>query len=206
MTGRTRKMIRRNGIAGLLLCLAVSTLALAAAPQTSIDELQFHSRVPLGVEGFTLGKTKRKLYLMALAEDSGFEGMRQVKVDKHQVLLNAQGRQVNYFPVQVEFRVTATMWPEDLVGVNTTSLDLPADPNYFLLHLRFQLKIFRGLRARSVTPASVRLIGMPADVAYQERIYAMKFNIGRTPVDDRIVLEVLSPDGQRICKFHLDMN
>ena len=199
-------MIRRKGIAELLLCLAISSLAPSAAPQTSFDELRFHTRVPLGIEGFNLGKSNRKLYLMALAEDSGFEGMRQVEVDSHQVLLDAAGKQVNYFPSQVAFRVTATMWPENMVAVNMTSLDLPPDPNYFLLHLRFQLKIFRGLRERSVAPASVRLIGMPADVTYEERIYALKFNIGHTPVEDRIVLEVLSPDGQRICKFHLDMN
>jgi hypothetical protein len=49
------------------------------------------------------------------------------------------------------------------------------------------------------------LIGVPADIAYKERIYRVSVNLPRVPMSDRVVLEVFAPDGERICKFHLDL-
>ena len=46
---------------------------------------------------------------------------------------------------------------------------------------------------------------MPAEVSYDERIYRIRFNLGRIPIDDRIVLEVFSPTGERLSKFHVDL-
>ena len=47
---------------------------------------------------------------------------------------------------------------------------------------------------------------MPPDIPYDERVYQISFDIGRIPITDRVVLEVLSPSGERLCKFHLDLN
>jgi hypothetical protein len=67
------------------------------------------------------------------------------------------------------------------------------------------VSIFHGIDKRDVEPDSVEEIGMPQDVSYDERVYRIGFDIGRTvPVDDRIVLEVLSPEGERMGRFHLE--
>ncbi len=202
---RTRKSLRCHCLHGVLLCFGLGTLAPAAAPQHSQEELQFHSVVPLGIEGFSFAKADRTFYLMASAEQPAFEGLHQASVDSHQVLLDADGHQVNYYPSEVTFRITATTWAEKLSDVPMVRLDEHPDPNQFLLGLRFRLKIFRGLRARIMVPANVRLIGMPADVPYRERVYNLTFRVGKVPVQDRMVLEVFSPTGERLCKFHLDL-
>jgi hypothetical protein len=40
---------------------------------------------------------------------------------------------------------------------------------------------------------------------YDERIYRIGFDMGKIPIQDRVVMEVLTPTGQRLCKFHLDL-
>ncbi len=202
---RLSQAVANRRIIALLLCLAFGRLEMPAAWASPEEELQFHALVPLGVEGFTLGSPDRKFYLMALAEDPSFEGMHQKHVDSRRVLLDANGRQVTYFPRKLSFRVTATTWADKLESIDYFQLHAPADTNSFLLGLRFRLRIFRGLKARTLSASSVDLIGMPADISYEERIYRVTFDIGHVPVEDRIVLEVLSPSGDRLCKFHLDM-
>ena len=75
----------------------------------------------------------------------------------------------------------------------------------YLLRLQFRVKIFRALQVTVLQPKLVKLVGIPGDVSYDERIYRVSFDLGEVPVADRIVLEVLSPAGHRLTRFHLDM-
>ncbi len=115
------------------------------------------------------------------------------------------GTPVRTYPEFVDFRVTVT-----------TRMRNPDEPPYpiachedlndYLLGLRFRLKIFHALQYTVVEPKVVRLIGMPPDVSYNERIYRVSFQLPGLPLEDRIKLEVLSPSGERISKFHLEFN
>ena len=49
------------------------------------------------------------------------------------------------------------------------------------------------------------MIGVPADVAYDERVYRISFSGQKIPVSDRCILEVLSPTGERLTRFHFDL-
>jgi hypothetical protein len=51
----------------------------------------------------------------------------------------------------------------------------------------------------------VSVVGVPLDVSYDERIYRVAFDLGDVSMGERIVLEVLSPEGERLTRFHLDM-
>ncbi len=202
---RVRKFMRANGLAVLLLCCAVSSSPAAPAPQSPQRELWFHSNVPLGAEGFLLKPGNHVFYLFATAQNAWFEGMHQARVAEREVLLDGQGRQVDYYPGTLNFRVTATTWPDKLIDVALFPINADADTNAYLLRLHFRLLIFRGLNVRKIEPANVDLIGMPADVPYNERIYGLTFDLGQVPIGDRMVLEVLSPEGERLCKFHLEL-
>ncbi len=168
-------------------------------------ELHFHAAVPLGVEGFVLKPANRKFYLFALAQNPAFEGMYQARKEGHRVLLDSAGRRVNFYPEIVDFRVTATGWDEKLLDISHFPVHASASLEDFLLRLRFRLVIFKGLKTRDVYPTSVRMIGMPANVPYDERIYGLTFRLNQVPISERVVLEVLAPNGQRIYKFHLDL-
>jgi len=45
------------------------------------------------------------------------------------------------------------------------------------------------------------MIGIPADVPADERVYRIGVSVGDMPVIDRFVLEVLSPEGEVLTHF-----
>lgn len=79
------------------------------------------------------------------------------------------------------------------------------DTDDLFTRLHFRLKVFHGVEYRYIPPSFVELVGLPNDVRYNERIYRMGFELAKVPIEDRIVIEVLSPNGDRLCKFHLDL-
>jgi hypothetical protein len=81
------------------------------------------------------------------------------------------------------------------------SLQFASDPANLLLSLKFKLRDYDALVSKEIEPDSVKMIGVPADVPYDERVFRVNFDIGNRPVTDRLVLEVYSPDGKKIGKF-----
>jgi hypothetical protein len=171
-----------------------------------VNDRQYHSIIPLGAERIDLKPSKRELFILATAESPAFEGWHSPM--GAQYLLNPDGSRVDFYPGEIGFRLTATaMRPDMLLLDPYGTLTLPDGAiNSYLLHLRFRMLIFHGLEITRVQPQAVRLIGMPSEVNYDERIYQMSFNLPRrVPITDRIVVEVLAPAGYRVCKFHLDL-
>ena len=162
-------------------------------------------RIPLGIEGFFVRPSRRTMYVMGTAHSSFFGGWRIVGTGPRRAVIGSDGTPVLQFPTHVQFRITAQAVDNPNLFVERDLLDINDDLNHFLLNLRFRLKIFHGLEATPVTPDLVELVGMPADVQYDERVYRLSFTLPPVPIEDRIVLEVLRPDnGKRLCKFHLE--
>jgi hypothetical protein len=141
---------------------------------------------------------------MGTAFSRKFDGWRIVGEGPDARVIAADGSSVRDFPAQLQFRVTASALPDYPLQVDRDTLEWNGDLNQFLLNLGFRLKIFHGLEVTTIEPDSVELIGMPADVRYDERVYRTSFTLPPVPIKDRIVLEVLDPKRQRLCKFHLE--
>jgi hypothetical protein len=194
-----------SAIRAFLLLLLPALLCAAprsGAPTTT--EYVFHSVVPLGAEGFKFRDAHETMFLLATAANPRFEGWRRIVDHGRRQLVDANGAPVLAYPDTVTFRITAStrlklldvdQWPE------TAGQDL----NRYLLGLRFRVRVFHGLSQRVLQPDSVQLIGMPSTVSYDERIYRATFHLGGLPMTDRLVLEVLSPKGERLSRFHLDL-
>ncbi|HLH05665.1 MAG TPA: hypothetical protein VKW78_00360 [Terriglobales bacterium] len=194
----------------LLLATVVASLATVNAEdaftpgKTYATDTLYQSRIPLGWESFVLSSAKRCFYLLGSVENREFQGWRKVSIGSRNRLLDARGQPVRMYPDRLQFRITASA-RERMLDNEPFPFPSRIPLNAFLLGLRFRLKVFRGLEQRTIYPAAVVPIGMPADINYDERIYRIDFNIGRIPIEDRLVLEVLSPTGQRISKFHVDL-
>ena len=175
-----------------------------ARPSPTPDYV-YHSRIPLGGESFAVAPWGTELTVLASAESPQFEGWRREALgDKRGKVVDGAGQPVRHFPGEVQFRVS--------VGTRTHLSDSEPYPmradlqqNDYLLHLRFRVKIFHDLHQTILEPLSVRMIGVPGDVPYDERIYRISFGLDKVSIDDRVVLEVLTPSGERLCKFHLDL-
>jgi len=202
----------KNVLHRLPLCVSlfvVTAVCLATAgsgPNVQQNTIRYiyHARIPLGSETFAVNPWKSVLTVLASAEDPRFEGWRREQRGEREMLLDGSGQPVRRFPNHLNFRVsvgTRTHLSDD----EPFALNAKLPVNDYLLKLRFRVKIFHGLHQTVVEPVNVALIGVPADVAYDERIYHASFALPPVSIEDRIVLEVLTPGGERLCKFHLDL-
>lgn len=184
--------------------LGFSCVAGAQAPAHSAAVYEFQSVVPLGVETFKLPAASETINLLASAESHSFQGVQLLGHGPERVVLAADGSLVHRYPEQITFRVTASARGKALDD-RAEPVETTADLDRYLLSLHFRLKIFRGLEYRAVEPARTELVGVPADVAYDERIYRVLFQLGEVAVDERILLEVYDDSGERLTRFHLEL-
>jgi hypothetical protein len=159
-----------------------------------------HSAMPAGYDVIMLKPSGETLSLMGLIECPELEGAQHVAEGSQARLVSATGETIREFPQHFSFRVTASL-RKILVDSPVASVDLPDDPRELLLHLKFRVRAYHALESREIAPESIEMIGMPADVPYDERIYRITINAGNLPITDRLVIEVLSPQGERLTHF-----
>jgi hypothetical protein len=175
------------------------------AQSNSDNIFWFTSPLPLGAEGFVLHPVNRHFYVLACVENRRFDRLQVSRVRTSPFVIDAAGQVWHEYPAELNFRVTATAIQDILNNLDTSDITEPGDINSFLLGLKFRLKVYHELDMRILPPTSVNLIGLPADEPGEERVFRVSFNTGQVPVDDRLVLEVLSPGGQLLTRFHLEL-
>lgn len=168
-------------------------------------EQEFHSVLPLGSDAFVLDGSSRSVLLMATAISPELEGWKRKAQDGSWFLYAGDGSRARTYPRQVQFRVTASQSDRPALDSEALPVKSSIPLNDYLLGLRFQIKIFHGLEVQLLEPSDVHMLGVPADVPYNERIYRLSFELPSIPVQDRMVLEVLSPDGVRLARFHFEL-
>ena len=75
------------------------------------------------------------------------------------------------------------------------------DPQQLLLKLKFRIRAYNALEVREIEPQSIEMIGMPAEVPYDERVYRININAAKLPITDRLVVEIYSPQGELLTHF-----
>jgi hypothetical protein len=186
-------------------CLMVwLTVCVNVFAQVRSVPIAINGRIPLGIESFRLAPAHKDFYLMASVEHPSFHGMQRVIGGSKDYLLGNNGKKVTLYPEKIEFRLTASS-REKLLDDRPFETRDDISLNDLFTKLKFRVKVFHGLEYRYIEPAYLEDIGMPRDINYDERIYRIGFNLGKIPIEDRVVMEVYSPSGQRLCKFHLDL-
>jgi hypothetical protein len=165
----------------------------------------YRAPLPLGADGFILQPVNREFYILSCVEDRRFNHLQVSRVRKSRFVVDAQGDIWKHYPAEVTFRVTATAMDPESIKSDIDKITEPVDLNSFLMGMHFRLKAFQGLNMRVLNPTSVRLIGVPSDVPYEERVYRVSFDTGDLPVDARLVMEVFSPGGKLLSRFHLEL-
>lgn len=198
-------------LAACVIILLMLGLAGPAQDMTN-SEFVFHSVVPLGVEAIVLQPAKTRIALLATAECPGLEGVRRVFWQSEEQgdggltgkVYGKNGKPMTYFPRRISFRVTATA-REKLVELEPFDVNSNMDLNQYLLGLTFKLRAYHGINARDLKPTRIQVLGPPANVPYDARSFRVHFDLDKVRVEDRLVLELWSPDGQRLAKFHLEL-
>jgi len=190
---------RHSAASGLLLCIAtLGLVAVAGTPLRTGPGL--HSAMPAGYEVVVLKPSHATLSLMGLIECPELEGAQHVSQGLNAQLISAKGAPIRKFPPVFSFRITASLRKVVLDGP-ISSVQVADDPRELLLRLGFRIRVYDGLKTREIAPESVEMIGMPAYVPYDERIYRIKVNAGNLPITDRFVIEIVSPQGELLTHF-----
>lgn len=180
--------------------IVVSCSLVAAAGTLLKSGPGLHSAMPAGYDVVVLKPSGVNLSLMGLVECPELEGAQHVASGLHSKIIAADGVRIEKFPHHFSFRITASLRKIVLDGP-ASALDFSGSPQNLLLQLKFRIKAYHGLEMHEITPDSVEMIGMPADVPADERVYRVGVNVGDMPVIDRFVIEVLSPEGEVLTHF-----
>lgn len=198
----------------LLLAKALALLIVVGIPLATVSGeeneatntvLVYRSPLPLGAQGFELRPANRIFFLLASAEVPLLDNLRITRASAGGSVVAADGTPLNSYPAEVDFRVTASASDSVMITSQLDPVEYNGDVGSFLLGLRFRLKVYRALKFHIVEPSRVSLIGVPSDLPYDERVYRVSFDTENIPCDARLVLEVLTPSGDRLGRFHLEL-
>lgn len=193
--------------ARLVRTLSAAALAVACGAFAYSGTVRtFSTTLPLGTEVIVLQPAEAVVYVMASAQSPAFEGLRMVSDGRRTRVLDAEGRPVSVYPARLDFRVTASMLSPHDLGYDPYPVATDVATDAYLCGLKFRVKLYRGLARRVLQPVEVEMIGVPADVPYDERTYRVSFEMKDVSVEERLLFEVLSPDGQRLARFHLPLD
>ena len=159
-----------------------------------------HPTMPAGYDVVILKPSGANLSLMGLIECPELEGAQSVAEGTNKKLVSADGEIIRRFPGRFSFRITASL-RKMLIERPVASVDVADEPHQLLLNLKFRIRAYNGLEAHEIVPESVEMIGMPADVPYDERVYRINFNNVDLPITARLVVEVRTAQGELLTHF-----
>lgn len=182
--------------------LLLTAAAVAQAPQpVAVQEARFRKITPLGGDTIKLVPENRVLSFMVSAESAKLRDARVLNVEGNKVVRGADGNDIKNYPDDLVFRFTiSSIVPR--VEREPLTFETKVGSGEFLANLKFKLHRFKGIESEGYQPEKAEMIGVPANVPYNERIYRVKFKTSDFSIDDRLMLEVIAPDGARVGKFH----
>jgi hypothetical protein len=178
--------------------------ALLSFGQNNISRAHFSAVMPLGSDSILLKPARERLNMLLSVECPEFEKIVVKGNGRERTVTYDDGKPVRYYPGQVSFRFT--------IGSKTTGdevepneFETKANLDHFQSNLHFRLKVFHGIQTKTYEPTEIKMLGVPVNVPYDERIYHFTFKLKNVPVEDRMMLEILDEDGNRVGKFHLQI-
>ena len=159
-----------------------------------------HPNIPAGYDVVVLKPSGANLSLVGLIECPELEGAQSVSAGSNKRLVSTEGDTIRHFPRRFSFRITASL-RKMLIDRPMTSVDVPDEPHELLLNLKFRIRGYNALEAHEIVPESVEMIGMPADVPYDERVYRINLNNVDLPITARLVVEIRTPQGELLTHF-----
>jgi hypothetical protein len=194
--GMKSHRIARSGVLAIIAAFGLAAIA-GNAPRGGNG---LHPNIPAGYDVVVLKPSGANLSLMGLIECPELEGAQSASQGSNKKLVSADGDTIRHFPQRFSFRITASL-RKMLIDRPVTSVDVSDEPHELLLNLKFRIRAYNGLEAHEIVPESVEMIGMPADVPYDERVYRINVNNVDLPITARLVVEILTPQGGLITHF-----
>jgi hypothetical protein len=202
------RVLKTNPISGVsvvrLATISLAVLSAVALAFAQVDTSRFSAVMLLGSDSILLQPAKQKLNMLLTVECPDFEHYVVKGQGKERKVTDADGNAIVHYPRELNFRFTiGSHSTSDEAEPNEFETRIPVDR--FQSNLHFRLKVFHGTRVTNYEPSALKMLGVPANIPYDERIYHFTFKLKDIPVEDRMMLEVLDEEGTRVGKFHLQI-
>jgi hypothetical protein len=188
--------IARSGVLVIIAGFGLAAIA-GNAPRSGNG---LHPNMPAGYDVVVLKPSGANLSMMGLIECPELEGAQSIAEGANKKLVSADGDTIRHFPRRFGFRITASL-RKMLMDRPVASVDVSDEPHELLLNLKFRIRAYNGLENHQIVPESVEMIGMPADVPYDERVYRINVNNVDLPITARLVVEIRTPQGELLTHF-----
>ncbi len=192
----TSHRIARSGVLAIIAAFGLAAIA-GNAPRGGNG---LHPNMPAGYDVVVLKPSGANLSMMGLIECPELEGAQSVSEGANKKLVSADGDTIRHFPQRFSFRITASL-RKMLMDRPMASVDVSDEPHELLLNLKFRIRAYNALENHEIVPESVEMIGMPADVPYDERVYRINLNNVDLPITARLVIEIRTPKGELLTHF-----
>ena len=166
--------------------------------------LRFTELAHLDADSVKLSRTGEQVTFLGTWIAPELKGMERVSAGEESYVRTLDGKKVRVYPQKMTLRITASSF-DHLATVPPVALDTDLSAEELAKNLHFQLRVYEGLEYRVIDPTSARIIGVPADEPYGERIYLVEFLLQNVPVEDRLMIEVLDPQDHRVTRFTVAM-
>jgi hypothetical protein len=198
------RLLSFGAVFGVVL-LAIAPLRLTSFAQETRQEFIFRHFTPMGGDALILMPAKQRLQLLATLESKELEGVRQIREGKDEFLRGPDGGPFRYYPRELRFRLSIGQ-KVTFLEKNPALIETKDSPDEFQSNLRFQLKLFEGLKVDVLSPEEAKVIGVPTKIPYDERIYSVRFKLPRdVPAHERLKLEVYDRNGNQVAKFQVQL-
>jgi hypothetical protein len=151
-----------------------------------------------------LSKTGETLNFLATWIAPELKNYERVSDGSRRYIRTTDGQRVRQYPEKMTLRVSVGN-KSKVEGTKPLELDTTYSAQELAKNLHFRLRVYDGLEYRQIEPASAKIIGVPADVPYDERIYLVEFLLDKIPVENRLMIEVLDPQNTRVTRFSISM-
>lgn len=188
-----------------MLCgVFLGTTLLAFGQANPTTTTRYAAVMSLGSDSILLQPAKQRLNMLLTVECPGMEKIVVRGEGPARTASYSDGTPVRFYPQGISFRFTiGARTATDEEAPNEFETNVTAD--HFQSTLHFRLKVFHGTHTQVYEPTDVSMLGIPADIPYNERIYHFSFKVKDIPVEDRMMLEILDEHGDRVGKFHLQI-
>lgn len=183
-----------------VLSAALNAQSADTSQPSSSTLLRLHERTPLGTELLRFVPQKKLVRIYATLESPQFENATLVDRAGGKLLLDKDGQPFTHYPAELIIRFTVTGRVRGLI-TSPLLLDDDDDPAVLASQLHFRLKAFNGLDARELQPLETKMIGVPAEIPYDERIYLIRFDTRDVPISERMMFEIFGPRNDRLARF-----
>jgi hypothetical protein len=183
--------------------LLISSLLLtvAGAQQTAA---RFTELEHLDADAVKLSKTGETVTFLATWIAPELKSMRRVVSGKGAYIRTDDGQVITKYPEKMVLRISVGERTK-VDGTTPIEFDSPYNADQLAKNLHFRLRVYNGLDYRVVEPTSAKMIGVPAELPYNQRIYLVEFPLKNVAVEERLMIEALDPNDTRVTRFTVSM-